>query len=107
MKPETQKILDRINANIDSTPDKVCKEDFQRVISAVVELFLDEEPKIIDPSIDPEKKGVLFFKAISRMGLAGVESWTQRDFVPMEKSPFFLKLKKFTSLEDLLTRYSK
>ena len=107
MKKETQVILDRINKNMAATPDKVAKEDLRKLIEALVELFVDEEPRLVDSAVDPEIKGGLFFKSIGRLALAGGEAWMNRQYIPDEENPFLLKIKKFFSLEETLVRYSK
>lgn len=105
MKPATQVILDRINKNMRDTPDAVAKEDLKKIIESLVELFVDEEPRLVDPNIDPEIKGGVFFKAIGRLALAGGEAWMNREYD--EENPFLLKIKKFYSLEETLVRYAK
>lgn len=105
MKKETQEALQRISENMKATPDSVAKQDLQRIIEALVELFVDEEPRLISKDVDPEIKGGLFFKALGRMALAGGEAWMNKDYEP--DSPFLKKIEKFFSLEDALVRYSK
>jgi hypothetical protein len=105
MKQETQVILARIRKNMDETPDEVAKQDLLKLIESLVELFVDEEPKLVDPNVDPEIKGGIFFKAIGRLALAGGEAWMNRRYD--DNNPFLKKIEKFFSLEETLVRYSK
>lgn len=106
MKEATKQIVSRVELNIAKTDNAKAKDDLRRLAVSLIELIIDEEPKIIDPKTDPELKGTMFFKALGRLALSGGEAWMQRDFIDPEKNPFFIKIKKFMELEDILERYS-
>lgn len=107
MKPETQEVLNRVKQNMQQTsPDKV-KQDFYNLIEAVVEVFVDAEPKLVDKTIDPDLKGTLFFKSLGRLALQGGEAWMNRAYIPDDKNEFIQKLKKFMQLEEVLMHYSQ
>lgn len=111
MKPETEKILQQVKKNFDLTPDKVAKQDLHSIVEALVEFFVDEEPRLVDPNVDEELKGAMFFKALMKGALNGGEAWAQKNFISEneweEKLPFLKKIKKFMRLEETLIRYSK
>lgn len=107
MKKETTQAIERIKENFKSVPDNIAKEDFYRVVEALVMLFVDSEPRLLDPTIDPEMKGVMFFKAILSMGTEGVQAFKLKEFMPEDQIPFLVKVQKFYALEDIISRYAK
>ncbi len=111
MKPQTQAVLLRIKENFDKTSDAVAKADLYAIVEALAELFVDEEPRLVDPNVDEDLKGAMFFKALLNIGLGGGEAIAQKKYIPEEdwetKLPFIAKMKKFMKLEDVLIRYSQ
>jgi len=110
MKPATAEILERIKKNFDEVPPAQAQQDFFRIIEALVELFVDEEPGLVNPKIDASMKGAMFFKALLKLGGDGLSANSEKDFIPEEdwekQIPFMAKMKKFLGLEEILTRYS-
>ena len=105
MKPETEIVLNRLRQNMAYTPDVIAKQDLLQIIEALVELIVEEEPKVIRNDIDMSIKAHLFFKAIIRLGLAGAEAALSGDADP--NNEFMKRMQKFLNLQAVLERYSK
>lgn len=107
MKPETEKILLALREKFNNIPDAQGKEDFYTVVEALITLFVDEAPGLVDPKNAPNVKGALFVSALMGLGSQAMQmNQLQDQGVPDEDIPFVKKFEKFKHLMDMLNIYS-
>ncbi len=97
-------VTNRIDFNINELSEAEAKKALSDLSQALLVLFIQEEPRLADPSLPPEKKVRPFFKAIMKLGIQGIEAWSLKGQYLID---FEAKISKFKDLEGTLTRLTK
>lgn len=103
----TEEILSRIKKNVSETDPLVARKDLEDIIISMVALFVETEPRLIDPNVSENMKGVFFFKSLLSLGAEGATAWALQKFNPSAGEKFAQKILGFNNFKDALMRYTK